>query len=121
MEGVTEVMITYLPAEKKDAETAKAKIEKFGAKCHTYEVDLTKEGACKKLADDAVKTMGKVNILFNNAAYQEVLQDPIKDLSEEHWVKTFNTNIHPFWFLAKYLAPQMKGGDTIINNASINA
>jgi len=82
MEGVEEIMITYLPEEKKDADSAKEKIEKFGAKCHTYEVDLTEKGACKKLADDAVKTMGSVEILFNNAAYQEVLQDPIKDLSE---------------------------------------
>jgi len=82
MEGVEEIMITYMPEEKKDAESAKEKIEKFGAKCHTYEVDLTENGACKKLADAAVKTMGSVEILFNNAAYQEVLQDPIKDLSE---------------------------------------
>jgi len=65
MEGVEEIMITYLPEEKKDAESAKAKIEKFGAKCHTYEVDLTENGACKKLADDAVKTMGQVDILFS--------------------------------------------------------
>ena len=83
MEGVSEIMITYLPEEKKDAESAKAKIEKFGAKCHTYPVDLTEKGSSKKLADEAVKTMGNVNILFNNHAYQEVIQDPIKDLSEE--------------------------------------
>jgi len=83
MEGVSEIMITYLPEEKKDAESAKTKIEKFGAKCHTYPVDLTEDGSSKKLADEAVKTMGNVNILFNNHAYQEVIQDPIKDLSEE--------------------------------------
>jgi NAD(P)-dependent dehydrogenase (short-subunit alcohol dehydrogenase family) len=74
MEGVSDIMITYLPAEKKDADKAKEKIEKFGAKCHIYEVDLTEQGACKKLADAAVETMGSVNILFNNAAFQEVLQ-----------------------------------------------
>lgn len=34
---------------------------------------------------------------------------------------TFNTNIHPYFFLAKYALPHMKGGSTIINNASINA
>jgi len=121
MEGVSEIMITYLPSEKKDAESAKTKIEKFGAKCHIYEVDLTEDGSSKKLADEAVKTMSNVNILFNNHAFQEVIQDPIKDLDEDHWRKTFSTNIHPFWFVSKYLAPQMKRGDTIINNASINA
>jgi len=83
MEGVEEIMITYLPEEKQDAESAKEKIEKFGAKkCHIYEVDFLEDGSCKKLADAAIKAMGSVDILFNNAAYQEVLQDPIKDLSE---------------------------------------
>lgn len=123
MEGVTQIMISHLPAEKKDAESAKEKIEKLGdgTKVHLFEADLTDRSVCKKLAETAVSTMGQVNILFNNAAYQEVIQDPIKDLSEDHWVHTFNTNIHPFFFLAKYLVPQMKPGDAIINNASINA
>jgi NAD(P)-dependent dehydrogenase (short-subunit alcohol dehydrogenase family) len=39
----------------------------------------------------------------------------------DQWIHTFNTNIHPYFFLAKYVLPQMKPGDTIINNASINA
>jgi NAD(P)-dependent dehydrogenase (short-subunit alcohol dehydrogenase family) len=36
-------------------------------------------------------------------------------------VHTFNTNIHPYFYLAKYALPHMKRGSTIINNASINA
>lgn len=39
----------------------------------------------------------------------------------DQWVDTFNTNIHPFFYLSKYVLPHMKGGSTIINNASINA
>ena len=39
----------------------------------------------------------------------------------EQWEFTFNTNIHPFFYLSKYALPHMKQGDTIINNASINA
>lgn len=39
----------------------------------------------------------------------------------EQWEHTFNTNIHPFFYLSKYTIPHMKRGDTIINNASINA
>jgi len=124
MEGVSQIMISHLPEEKKDAESAKEKMEKLSkgqTKVHTFEADLTDRAVCKKLAETAVSTMGSVNILFNNAAFQQMVQDPIKDLSEDQWVKTFNTNIHPFFFLAKYLVPQMKPGDTIINNASINA
>lgn len=39
----------------------------------------------------------------------------------DQWLHTFNTNIHPYFFLAKYALPHMKRGSTIINNASINA
>jgi NAD(P)-dependent dehydrogenase (short-subunit alcohol dehydrogenase family) len=39
----------------------------------------------------------------------------------DQWLHTFNTNIHPYFFLAKYALPHMKRGCTIINNASINA
>lgn len=42
-------------------------------------------------------------------------------VNREQWIKTFNTNIHPYFYLAKYTLPHMKKGDTIINNASINA
>lgn len=38
----------------------------------------------------------------------------------EQWLDTFNTNIHPFFFLSKYVLPQMKSGDTIITCASVN-
>jgi NAD(P)-dependent dehydrogenase (short-subunit alcohol dehydrogenase family) len=36
-------------------------------------------------------------------------------------VHTFNTNIHPFFYLSKYALPHMKAGASILNNASINA
>lgn len=39
----------------------------------------------------------------------------------DQWIDTFNTNIHPYFYLAKYSLPHMKSGDTIINNASVNA
>jgi NAD(P)-dependent dehydrogenase (short-subunit alcohol dehydrogenase family) len=38
----------------------------------------------------------------------------------EQWLNTFNTNIHPFFFLSKYVLPQMQRGDTIITCASVN-
>jgi hypothetical protein len=59
-------------------------------------------------------------IKVNNAAYQMMQQD-ITDIPNEQWIKTFDTNIHPFFFLSKLLVPHMKRGDTVINCASINA
>ena len=39
----------------------------------------------------------------------------------DQWVFTFDTNIHPYFYLAKYTLPHMSPGSAIINNASINA
>lgn len=56
----------------------------------------------------------------NNAAFQMVQQD-ITDITNEQWIKTFDTNIHSFFFLSKLIVPHMKQGDVVINCASINA
>lgn len=119
MEGA-DVFITYLPQEEEDAQETKKLVEEKGRKCYLHPTDLTDRDNCKKLVDEAVKQLGSLDILVNNAAYQMMVED-IKDLKEEQWVHTFNTNIHPYFYLAKYSLPHMKPGSTIINNASINA
>ncbi|KAK4945765.1 hypothetical protein LTR10_015113 [Elasticomyces elasticus] len=119
MEGA-DSLIAYLPEEEKDAQETKAQVEKHGRKCYTMATDLTSPENCQKLADAARKELGHVNILVNNAAFQMMQQD-ITDIPNEQWTKTFNTNIHPYFYLAKALVPHMKRGDTVINNASINA
>ena len=142
MEGA-DSFIAYLPEEEEDAQETKRLVEDKGAKCYTYATDLTDRANCKKVVDEALKQMGGIDILCNNHAYQMMVED-IKDLDEyvhppssphhplkqtsiltdpfrDQWLKTFNTNIHPFFYLSKYTLPHMKKGSTIINNASINA
>ena len=137
MEGA-DSLIAYLPEEESDAQETKKKVEERGRKCYLLPTDLTKKENCQKVIDAAIKGMGKIDILFNNHAYQMMVED-IQDLSEyigryhfshliqltnscrEQWEKTFNTNIHPFFYLCKYALPHMARGGAIINNASINA
>ncbi|EXL74985.1 oxidoreductase [Fusarium oxysporum f. sp. conglutinans race 2 54008] len=119
-EGVSDIVIAYLPEEEKDAQDTKKQVENEGAKVHLISLDLSKQENCKKLVDFAVEKMNGIDILFNNAAYQMMVQD-IKDLPEEQWIHTFNINIHSFFYISKYALPHMKTGATIINNASINA
>ncbi|KAF2845780.1 short-chain dehydrogenase/reductase-like protein SDR [Plenodomus tracheiphilus IPT5] len=119
MEGA-DSFIAYLPQEEQDAQDTKKLVEEKGAKCYLFATDLTDRTNCKKAVDEAVKQMGGIDILCNNHAYQMMVED-IKDLDEDQWVHTFNTNIHPFFYLSKYALPHMKKGSTIINNASINA
>jgi len=119
MEGA-DSLIAYLPEEESDAQETKKKVEEHGRTCHLLALDLTKKENCKKVVDTALEKFGKIDIVFNNHAYQ-MMVDSIEDLTEEQWERTFNTNIHPFFYLSKYAIPQLKQGATIINNASINA
>lgn len=139
MEGA-EVMITYLEQEQEDADFTKKMVEERGGKIHLHVADLRTAEACKKTVDKALENMGAINILFNNHAFQ-MMQDTILDIPEEQWIKTFDTNIHgkpfsismfsdetqkpnilpAFFYLSKYTLPHMTKGDTIINDASVNA
>lgn len=80
MEGA-DCTINYLPEEEEDAETTKKEVEARGRKCYLYPGDLTKQETCKKLVEEAVTKMGTINILVNNAAYQN-MTNGIRELSE---------------------------------------
>ena len=81
MEGA-DSMIAYLPDEQKDAEETKEAVEKHGGKCYLFPTDLTKKENCAELAKKAVSEMGAINILVNNAAYQNMVPT-ISELSEQ--------------------------------------
>ncbi|KAK3394832.1 hypothetical protein B0H63DRAFT_506465 [Podospora didyma] len=120
MEGANS-LIAYLPEEEEDAQETKKRVEEYDQKCYLIATDLTERENCQKVIEEAIKVFGgHIDILFNNAAFQMMVKD-IRDLAEDQWVHTFNTNIHPYFYLAKYVLPHMKRGSTIINNASINA
>lgn len=75
-------LIIYLPEEEKDAQETKKQVETRGRKCFLFATDLSKQENCKKAAEEAVKVFdGKIGVLFNNAAYQMMVED-IKDLAE---------------------------------------
>ena len=81
MEGADSI-IAYLPEEQKDAEETKQAVEKHGQKCYLFPTDLTKKENCAELVKKAMSEMGAINILVNNAAYQNMIHS-IADLSEQ--------------------------------------
>lgn len=80
MEGASS-LIVYLPEEEKDAQETKRRVEETGRQCHCLAIDLRKKENCKKVVDTALQTMGGIDILINNAAFQNMLSD-ISELDE---------------------------------------
>ncbi len=112
------VAITYLPEEKSDAEESKSAIEAEGRDALIIEGDVRQADVCRKIVARAVKEFGQLDILVNNAAYQQH-QEKLEDLTEEQWDRTFKTNIYGYFFMAKAALPYLREGSSIINTGSI--
>ncbi|WCT72758.1 SDR family oxidoreductase [Sphingomonas naphthae] len=115
-----DVAINYHPSEEPDAREIVALIRKAGQKAVALPADIQTQGACIRLVADAVAQLGGLDVVVNNAAYQQS-KASIDEITPEQFDQTFKTNIYaPFWITKAALA-HLKVGASIINTASVNA
>lgn len=112
------VAITYLPEEQSDAEQVQRAVEKEGRKTLLISGDVRNSKFCREAVRQTVATFGKIDILVNNAAFQQH-QGGLDELSEEQWDTTFQTNIYGYFRMAKAALPHLHEGSVIINTGSI--
>jgi NAD(P)-dependent dehydrogenase (short-subunit alcohol dehydrogenase family) len=113
-----DIAVVFLPVEKKDAqETAKA-VEVEGRRCVLIPGDVKDPEFCRAAVEQTVEEFGHLDILVNNAAFQQH-QESIEDISEEQWEKTFRTNIFGYFHMVKAALPHLKPGSVIVNTGSI--
>ncbi|ASP67903.1 SDR family oxidoreductase [Sinorhizobium meliloti] len=114
-----DVLISYL-SEHDDAMATKALVEEAGRKAVLAAGDIQSSDHCCRIVETAVRELGGIDILVNNAAHQATFKN-IEDISDEEWELTFRVNMHAMFYLTKAAVPHMKKGSAIINTASINA
>ncbi len=114
-----DVLISYLNEHEDARETAKW-VEQAGRKAVVVPGDIQDEEHCKMIVDRAVKELGGVDILVNNAAYQETHQS-LQELSAEELDRTFRTNVYAMYYLCKAAEPHLKPGSSVINTTSVQA
>lgn len=112
------VTLVYLPEEQSDAEETKQAVEAEGQQALLLPGDLVDPKFCQEIVDRTVDTFGRLDIVVNNAAFQQH-QASITELSDEQWDRTFKTNIYAYFRVAKAALPHLKPGSTIINTGSI--
>ncbi len=113
-----DVAIVYLPVEQSDAEETKHAIEREGRRCLLIPGDVSDFRFCQSVVDRTVKEFGKLDILVNNAAFQEHASS-IEELSIEHFDRTMKTNLYGYFYMAKAAVPHLKQGSAIINTGSV--
>lgn len=112
-----DVAINYYPTEEPDAKEVIALMKKEGVKAIAIPGDLREESFCKKMVDEAVKQLGGLDILVNNAARQQTRKS-IMDVTSEDFDHTMKTNIYaPFWTI-KAALPHLQAGAVIIGTTS---
>jgi NAD(P)-dependent dehydrogenase (short-subunit alcohol dehydrogenase family) len=82
--------------------------------CH-----LTKPAECQALVDFAVRTFGRIDVLFNNAAMAYF--NWIEDITDEEWDRDRREEVDLVFFLTRAAWPHLKASHgVVVNTASLN-
>jgi NAD(P)-dependent dehydrogenase (short-subunit alcohol dehydrogenase family) len=79
---------------------------------------VTDPAFCKEEVARTVAEFDRLDILINNAAYQEEQED-VLSISDEQFEHTFRTNIFGYFYMVKAALPHLPEGGRIINCGSI--
>ena len=112
-----DITIGYLD-EHVDAKETKRCIEAEGCGCLTISGDVKDAAFCNKAVRQADKKFGKLDILVNNAAFQEHAES-LADITEERFDETMRTNVYGYFHMTKAALSHLKRGSCIINTGSV--
>ncbi len=113
-----DVAITYLPEEQSDAAETRDAIEAEGQRALLIAGDIQESEFSRKAVRQTISKLGKLDILVNNAAFQQH-QKGLEDITDEQWDRTFKTNIYGYFHMTKAALPHLKEGSAIVNTGSI--
>ncbi|URI05960.1 SDR family oxidoreductase [Aquincola tertiaricarbonis] len=112
-----DVAIVYLSSHE-DAEETKRCVEAEGTRCLLLPGDVKDSRFCQQAVDETLKAFGRLDVLVNNAAFQEHAQS-IEDITDERLQETLQTNIAGYFHMARAAVPHLKQGASIINTGSV--
>ncbi len=112
-----DVAVIYLD-EHTDAQETQRAIEAEGRKCVLIPGDVRDPAFCKSAVQQTLESFGKLDVLVNNAAFQEHA-DSLEDITDERLDQTMRTNIYGYFYMARAALPHLKEGGSIINTGSV--
>ena len=112
-----DVAIIYLDDDE-DAEETRRAVEAEGRRALLIPGDVTDPEFCREAVETTVRELDQLDILVNNAAFQEHVAS-LEELSDEQLERTFRTNIFGYFYMARAALPHLKEGSAIINTGSV--
>ncbi|WP_286219424.1 SDR family oxidoreductase [Paraoerskovia sediminicola] len=116
-----DVAIGYLDEEQEDAEETARLVEAAGATAVLVPGDLTEEGTCRAVVRDAVRGLGGLDVLVNNAGFQMARRGSIEDVTPEDLDRVLKTNLYALVWMTQASLEHLGYGASIINVSSIQA
>jgi NAD(P)-dependent dehydrogenase (short-subunit alcohol dehydrogenase family) len=112
-----DVAIAYL-SEHDDAEETKRAVEAEGRRAILLPGDVSDPAYASYAVDRTVDELGRLDILVNNAAYQQH-QKALEDITDEQLERTFRTNIFGYFYMARAALEHLGEGGVIVNSTSV--
>jgi NAD(P)-dependent dehydrogenase (short-subunit alcohol dehydrogenase family) len=100
-----------------DAEETRRCVEAEGRQCLLLQGDVKDSAWCEAAVDQVIDRFGRLDVLVNNAAFQEHAAS-LEDLDDERIMETLDTNIGGYLRMARAALPHLKAGASIINTGS---
>ncbi len=101
-----------------DAQETQRCVEAEGQRCLLLKGDVKDRAWCDKAVAQTVAAFGRLDVLVNNAAFQEHAQT-LEDLDDRRIHETLDTNIGGYLRMARAALPHLKAGASIINTGSV--
>ena len=114
-----DVVISYRDAHD-DAKQTIELVEAEGRRAISIPGDLQDEDHCRRIIERTRDELGGIDVLVNNAAYQQRFE-AVEEVSTEEWERTLRTNLTATFWLCREAAKVMEPGASIINVSSIQA
>ncbi len=112
-----DVAIAYLSSHD-DARETQLHVEAEGRRCLLLPGDVKDAAYCRSAVEQTVKKFGHLDVLVNNAAFQEHAES-LDDITEERFDETLKTNVYGYFYMAKAAVPHLTKGGSIINTGSV--
>ncbi|MGP3985933.1 SDR family oxidoreductase [Streptomyces sp. 3N207] len=116
-----DVAFGHLPEEENEAQETTRLVEEAGRRAVPVACDIRQEAECRRLVERAVRELGGIDVLVNNAAFQMAQSAGIDDISTEQFDRVVRTNLYGMFWITKMALAHIPQGGCIINSTSVQA
>jgi len=77
-----------------------------GHRCLFVQADLSQAKACEKVIEETVKAFGKIDVLINNAGFNDGVG--LESGSPDQFMRSLQSNVFHYFTMAHYALPELK-------------